>query len=137
MWNWLKGYCLNITRPRGVLKLLHYCTNYYSYCFMCCTIVVYLSGLQVERFIANEDTSSISFRTFNFSPRDKYPVFSFCLNGLGIFRHKYIKDNFGISPVEYRMILDGDPLINRTMSSMNIDYEKATLNLESLPRPRF
>ena len=30
------------------------------------------------------------------------------------------------------MLLDGDPLINRTMSTMNIDYAKATLSLDDI-----
>ena len=43
--------------------------------------LIYLACKDINRYIDNEDSSAISFRIFNESPRDKYPVTTLCFFG--------------------------------------------------------
>ena len=47
----------------------------------CFFLAGYMAVTQICRFIENQDTSSISFKRFNRTPKDKYPTFSLCFEG--------------------------------------------------------
>ena len=55
------------------------------------------------RYFQNEDTTSISYKQYNWTPNDKYPTFSVCLDGNRL--HWYNDDlifyNYGITPSIY------------------------------------
>ena len=47
----------------------------------CSGVLLYMIYKEVARYAMNEDASSISFKKFNASPRDKYPTFTLCFHG--------------------------------------------------------
>ena len=47
-------------------------------CFM---LAVYLTILQILRYLENNDASVIAFKRFNEPLGDKYPTFTFCFGG--------------------------------------------------------
>ena len=48
--------------------------------FIICVFLLFLCIFkEFKRFMSNEDFASISFRTFNISPEDKYPAITFCI----------------------------------------------------------
>ena len=84
--------------------------------------LIYLACKDINRYIDNEDSSSISFRTFNESPRDRYPVTTLCFIGrtnadgnllgrMAIYKKQELKNkgfsvskywNFSLSGIDYR-----------------------------------
>ena len=55
------------------------------------------------RYFQNEDTTSISYKQYNWTPNDKYPTFSVCLDGnrLHWYNDDLIFDNYGTTPSIY------------------------------------
>ena len=81
--------------------------NFFSYfkfaCFLVCfSVVFYLTIQEILRYTNNEDTSSIAFTKFNSSPKDKYPVITFCFYGKyeSIYKKEEI-ENAGLTISEY------------------------------------
>ena len=50
-----------------------------AYQITCGMFAIYYAMIQAERYMKNEDTSQISFRTFNDRPNDNYPDVTFCI----------------------------------------------------------
>ena len=77
---------------------------------VCFLLALYFSLTQVVRFLANEDTSSISNKQFNLEPHDKYPTFSICLKGRDIYWHKeeFLFNSFGVTSAQYVDTLMGN-----------------------------
>ena len=45
---------------------------------ICFSVVFYLTIKEIVRYNTNDDSSSISYKKFNDSPKDKYPVITLC-----------------------------------------------------------
>ena len=75
-------------------------------------LAIFYSTVQAERYIRNEDTSLISFRSFNAEPNDKYPEITFCLGNGAQF--KDIVTEFQSSRANFSSILKG----NKTFASL-------------------
>ena len=67
---------------------------------------------QVCRFLDNEDSSLIAYKTFNDNENDLYPTFSICLSSppgysLHYFFRNEIKTEFGIPALQFSQLLKG------------------------------
>ena len=82
----------------------------YAFQLICVILVGIVISDFTFRYLENADASSIGFKQFNKSPRDKYPTFSICLWGSkNLYRplENELENNFGISLNEYSMLLKG------------------------------
>ena len=108
---------------------------------VCTFFAVYMTMKQLLQFIENKDASSISYIQFNHSPKDKYPTYSLCLQGLSIYSFQFEKLFYalGIDSPQYVGILKGEhgtrydyqytsglykrsPLTFGNVSSLNPEY---------------
>ena len=78
-----------------------------SICFLC---AAYMSLMQVFRYLANEDTSSITNKLFNQTPRDQYPTFSICFKGRDVYwsKEKMLFNILGVTSSQYVDTLKGN-----------------------------
>ena len=77
---------------------------------ICLCSLGYMIYLEIERFLENNDSSSISFRKFNKSPKDEYPTFTICIGTiyyLEIFDNVYLNQTFNLSSKIYSEVLRG------------------------------
>ena len=77
----------------------------------CVLLTIFYSTVQAERYFRNEDTSLISFRSFNAKPNDIYPEITFCLGNGAQF--KDIVTEFKTSRVNFSSILRGNKTFAR------------------------
>ena len=65
---------------------------------------------QIIRFLENRDSSSITHKTFNQSPQDKYPTFSICIKGKDIYwnHEDVLFQHLGVTSEQYVDMLKGD-----------------------------
>ena len=73
---------------------------------ICILLAIFYSTVQAERYFRNEDTSLISYRSFNAKPNDKYPEITFCLGNGAQF--KDIVTEFQTSRANFSSILKGN-----------------------------
>ena len=137
------------TRNRGQLKIKNALT--FVFAFSCFTLAGYMSFLQFQSYVKNEDSTAISYETFHNDNDDAYPTFSVCLykEGGGIFETKtspkycsypcnistYNADNSKIcykhcSPIEYYDMLRGNKKDEYNLSTLA--FEQKTLNIEHI-----
>ena len=102
----------------------------FSICFFLLWLCIFKD---FRRFMDNKDSSSISFRKCNFSPKDKYPELTICLVNayyeIPIFDKKRSKI-YNISISEYHDIINGKT--NATTEDINKlpDFSNVTIPLE-------
>ena len=122
-------------------------TNFYQICkaiifVMCFLIVIYMGKKEIERFWANNDTSSVSIKRFDSQTEDsnRFPTFSICFNnGYVIYsskvftqNHKMSKKNLKTKIKNYRDILEGKtPYNNETMGKYPT-FSSLTIQLKDL-----
>ena len=105
---------------------------------------MYLAGKDIKRYIDNEDSSSISFRMFKESPRDKYPVTTLCFFGrsnehgniLGdtaIYKKQELKKK-GFSVSKFWKIMAGKINVSAGEIERLPDFSAMTINLKKLTR---
>ena len=70
----------------------------------CCLAVIFYSTIEAERYSRDEDTSKISFKSFNHDLQDTYPDVTFCLEG-GHFSQSV--DEFRLSETSFINVLKG------------------------------
>ena len=81
---------------------------------------------QMLRYGENRDSSSISYKKWNQTPRDLYPTYSFCFEGAELIWHrgKTLFDRFGINAHHYSSHLKGEKSVahiqNNTQSIKNL-----------------
>ena len=97
---------------------------------------------QVCRFLDNEDSSTIGYKTFNEYTDDRYPTFSICLYSPPGYSLQYsfrydIKEKIGTSALDYNQLLKGVSIENGTSTGeellVNISktgYDQFKLTLE-------
>ena len=82
------------------------CRKYLKYLFfiICIVLALYMAVLEAERFIKNEDTTSIDFKRYDSSSGNMYPAVTFCFfSAVGeIFDEEYLRKNFGIDGKAYK-----------------------------------
>ena len=122
----------------------------FSFFIICVFLLLLCISKEFKRFISNEDFASISFRTFNFSPQDKYPAITFCISEgyddcnvdnlydlegnqicKPIFDEKSLK-NYNLSTSEYWKIINGKT--NATSEDINNlpEFSNVTIHLEDM-----
>ena len=82
-----------------------------AYQITCGMFAIYYSLIQTERYLKNEDTSQISFRTFNNRPNDNYPDVTFCSDDGHL---KDAADEMQISKTGFSKILKGESNLEYT-----------------------
>ena len=100
---------------------------------VCSSFLLFMIFKEVVRYTKNEDASSIAFKKFNSSPRDKYPTFSLCFQGSKgdtIFNLTVCNDLDNECP--YRKAIIG----KRDMTKEDIrslpDFSSATIKLKEM-----
>ena len=114
--------------------------NFFSYfkfaCFLVCfSVVFYLTIQEILRYTNNEDTSSIAFTKFNSSPKDKYPVITFCFYGKyeSIYKKEEI-ENAGLTISEYWNLITGSTMANHSVISSIPEFSAVTIKLKELTK---
>ena len=90
--------------------------------------------LMVDRYVANNDSTSIAFKRYNQSPQDKYPTFSICFKG-NKFRwyHDLLLFNaYGVTPTEYGLMLMGETAFRHEYNYKSRMYRKVTIGVENV-----
>ena len=110
----------------------------YTFFILYFSVLVYLCFKDVKIYIDNEDSSSISFRMFNASPRDKYPVITLCFNGKTrayevIYKKDELRKN-GFSVKEYWETITGRKNLTIDEIEKLPDFSAVTINLKELTR---
>ena len=90
---------------------------------LCVVSTLVLLWICAWRYIENDSTSLVDFRTFQEREKDIYPSFSLCFRGEGIFD----KDQLNINEIEnYKQFLKGEIWDD---AMLKIDYDEVTINL--------
>ena len=102
----------------------------------CTLLLVYMITCQTIRYIANRDTSSISYKPFDQSSHGKYPTFSLCIKGMGIysFRETRLMTAFGITSSQYASILMGQIGARYDYNYKNGLYDKTLLDVNNVTK---
>lgn len=91
----------------------------------CVSCAVYVSIKEVNTYYEDNDISTISSRQFNASPKDKYPTFTICFKGDGIYKREVFEKNvkfiYKETHIKYqysiKSILSGDFWYNFNINS--------------------
>ena len=108
------------------------------------SLLIYFACRDIKRYIDNEDSSSISFRTFNESPRDKYPVTTLCffgrtdadgniLGNMAIYKKKELRKK-GFSVSKFWKIMTGKKNVTTGEIEKLPDFSAMTIKLKELTR---
>ena len=98
---------------------------------VCSFAALYMTLTQIVRYAENKDSSSISYKQFNQTPKDKYPTFTICLNGIDIYWPNAMKvfRDFGMSTEQYAKVLKGEEGIRYKYEYAMKLYRKETVNM--------
>ena len=90
------------------------------FALVCLLLACYLTNTQIIRYFENRDASTITYKLFNQSPRDRYPTYSVCLKGPEIYwdHERYLFENLGITSAQYVQLLKGE--------GMRYEYNEST-----------
>ena len=96
------------------------------------SVLVYLCCKDIKIYLDNEDSSSISFRKFNASPRDRYPVITLCFNN-NMYNNEELSKH-GYSSRQYFSMITG--LKNVTIDEMSKipEFSNVTIRLQEVAR---
>ena len=117
---------------RNPLILLGRMRNIFS--FLCFFLALYMTITQVDRYLQNNDASEISYRTFNQSPRDKYPTISICFKGHKLYWYHDIPlfSNFGITSTQYDLLFKGETGVRYQYDHPQNLYKKYYLSIRNV-----
>ena len=103
-----------------MISLEHISSIFHLLCVVSTLVLLWMCAW---RYIENDSTSLVDFRTFQNQEKDIYPSFSLCFRGEGIFN----EDNLNKNEIEnYKQFLKGE-IWDEEM--LKIDYDEVTLNL--------
>ena len=100
-------------------------------------LAIYMSSLQIRRYLENKDTSSSSTREFHQSPRDLYPSFSYCFEDRdgGLYDKRNFTEHTGLTREDYQKVLMGEQDFlqkesdTKVPSILEMDVDAVTLQL--------
>ena len=97
----------------------------------CVCLVLYLTYQQFLEYVKNQDSSSVSYRTFNEEEKDVYPTYSICLyskDGAILNESRnYFKDKGKDGVENYHRILQG--LNDTTKDFMEVEFDKNVIDI--------
>lgn len=75
----------------------------------CFFFAIEMTISQIVRYLENRNSSSVSYKTFNASPRDRYPAVSICFRGKWFtwYHNEEMFESIGVTPDAYMDILKG------------------------------
>ena len=82
----------------------------YAFYLLCCGIAIWMTERQINTYFKNQDSSSVTFKSFHTSTKNNYPDFSFCfkVDPNDMFNESKLPKN--ISSSEFRDMLSGPDL---------------------------
>ena len=105
----------------------------------CLSLAMYMTATQIERFYQNEDGSSVTYKVFNETPRDKYPTFSLCFKGAELYWYARLKvwNAYGISVSQYDLIMKGKTGARYRYNYDTMLYSKEVLDITNVTNTGF
>ena len=95
---------------------------------VCCLLMAaYWTAIFSSQYRENNDTILITMKKFNHDPSDKYPTFSFCIKGTDLHwakEHEIFKA-YGMSPLQYELMLKGETAIRYDRNNLRRSYNKS------------
>lgn len=84
----------------------------------------------IGRFRKDTSATTIAYKKYAASPKDKYPTFSLCITGDALYRYDNmaILKAYKIDPAEYQMLLEGKPAFLFKYNAVLRLYEKTPLS---------
>ena len=101
-----------------------------TFLLVCFSMACYMTYLQFDYYLQNEDLASISYRKFNSESKDQYPTFTICLLGSsgGIFKESGVfLHSTNLTTSSYQNFLNG--LENDTAKFSGINYDDVVINI--------
>ena len=97
----------------------------------CIWLVLFMVYQQFKLYLNNQDSSSVSYRSFNLQEKDLYPTFSICLhsNKGGILKPNFAKNRqyaYATIDQHHKILLGHD---NITKELQNIEFDEIALDL--------
>ena len=92
----------------------------WAFRLICITLAIYMSSMQIRRYLDNKDTSSFHTKEFNQSPLDLYPSFTYCFEDKtgGIYDKRNFTELTGMTREEYQNVLMGEKEISYNKSDI-------------------
>ena len=102
---------------------------------LCCFFATKMTTKQVVRFLENDDSTTIHFRQFNLSPKDKYPTFTICLTGSELYWNKEdaIFNSTELTPNMFGKMLKGQDAFSYRYNHTSMLYYKIPVELTDHP----
>ena len=101
-----------------------------GFCISCLLLTMFLSALQLNKYYANNDSSSFKYREFLATSLDKYPLFTICYEksekegkGPNLLNNNYLARH-GINGNEFQKAISGKES-NLTLDLYSFDYDDA------------
>ena len=81
------------------------------YGIICLLLAAYMTVILIGRYQVNSSATSIAYRKYAERDEDKYPTFSLCFRGDGLYQYdgSAVFKAYGINSANYERILDGKP----------------------------
>ena len=81
------------------------------YNVLCFFMAVYMTVILIGRYEKDKSATSIAYRKYAERDEDRYPTFTICVNGDGLYRYNEsaIYRAYGINSANYEKILQGEP----------------------------
>ena len=102
----------------------------------CTALAIYMTVIMIQRFVGNDDTTSIVYRRYNQTPRDQYPTYSICFKGPNLHWYQGIRiwKSYGVTSENYERMLMGEAsasMYTYNYTSRLYHKTQATLNMGS------
>ena len=100
---------------------------------------MYMTAVMVNRYLLNEDVTSITYKRYNQSPRDKYPTFSVCFEGTEfhwIHDHQ-VFGSYGLAPYRFELMLMGENASRNEYNPLSRLYDQIPVSIGDVPDDRF
>ena len=99
---------------------------------VCFLLAVYMTVILIGRYRKNTSATSIAYQKYAKTFKDRYPTFSICLKGAGLYRYNgsAIFSAYGINPRNYELMLEGKTAFRYDYDHNRGLYKKTDLPLE-------
>ena len=101
---------------------------------ICFLLAVNMTKKMIVRLVKDGNATVITYKRYTTTLQDKYPAFTVCLKGDGLYRYNQstIFKAYKINPTEYKMLLDGKIAYRFYYNATRRLYEKISLSSLSL-----
>ena len=98
---------------------------------VCFILATYMTTILIDRYNQNKDVTSIKFKKYNLTPRDKYPAFSLCFQGASFYWNQDLRifERYGLSAEVFGLLLQGK-------SGWIYEYNYQSTLYQKIPAPQ-